>query len=58
MYLLTFCRFVQTGGGFLPTVFFFLIASVEAVFAFPRLPHLPPPPSKFPQLCKPSMFTQ
>ena len=31
MYLLTFCHFVQTRGGFLLTVFFFLILDVEAV---------------------------
>ena len=44
MYLLTFCHFLQTRGWFLPSVFFFLIASVEAVFAFLRLP---PPPQNF-----------
>ena len=31
MYLLTLCHCLQTRGGFLPSVFFFLIASVEAV---------------------------
>ena len=45
MYLLTFCHFVQTGGGFLPSVFFFLIASVEAV-----LPPSPPSPDPSPSL--------
>ena len=34
-------QFVQKRGWFLPSVFFFLIASVEAVFAFPHLPRLP-----------------
>ena len=46
MYLLTFCHFLQTRGGFLPSVFFFLIASVEAVSPpsppSPPSPHLPP----------------
>ena len=38
MYSLTFCHFVFERGGFLLTVFFFLIASVEAIFSFHRLP--------------------
>ena len=43
MYSLTFCHFVRAGGGFLRTVFFFLIASVEAVSPpSPPSPHLPP----------------
>ena len=47
MYLLTFCHFVQMEGGFLPSVFFFLIAGVEAVSP-PPPPPPPPPPSNFP----------
>ena len=47
MYLLTLCHCLQTRGGFLPSVFFFLIADVEAVFAFPHLPRTLPPSLKF-----------
>ena len=47
MYLLTFCHCLQTRGGFLPTVFFFLIASVEAFSLSPTL-HPHSPPSNFP----------
>ena len=59
MYSLTFCHCLQMGGWFLRTVFFFLIADVEAV-SLASLASLasPDPPSKFPSLCKPSMFTQ
>ena len=45
MYPLTFCHFVRARGWFLPSVFFFLIASVEAVSPpSPPSPHLPLPP--------------
>ena len=54
MYSLTFCHSVQTGGGFLRTVFFFLIASVEAISPpSPPSPHLPPPPSNFLRFANP-----
>ena len=48
MYLLTFCHCLQTRGGFLPTVFFFLIVGVEAV--------LPPSPPSPPSLTRPQIF--